>query len=242
MRSILEVLSKKPFAVIAHRGASGYEPENTIRAFRRAIEMGVDGVEADVRLSKDGVPVVIHDETLDRTTDGVGRVADYTVDELRRFDAGLGERIPRLPELLELVDGRVGLLLELKEAEAAEPSLKIVEEMGLLDQVIFLSFHEKALERISRVNSNAYRGLIYARPGDYILRAKRMGCIAVAPHYRLATVKAVGFAHRLKLRVNVWTVDDPEIGRRMASRGVDGITTNKPDLILSVREEISRTC
>ncbi|MBS7618882.1 glycerophosphodiester phosphodiesterase, partial [Candidatus Bathyarchaeota archaeon] len=89
-----EFFSKKPFTVVAHRGASGYEPENTIKAIEKAIDMNADAVEVDVRLSKDGVPVVIHDETLNRTTNGSGRVDSYTSEQLKNFDAGKGEKIP----------------------------------------------------------------------------------------------------------------------------------------------------
>ena len=240
LTDIPELLSIRPFAVVAHRGASGYEPENTLRALKRAIEMGADMVEVDVRLSKDGVPVIMHDETLDRTTDGSGRVSDYTVDQLRGLDAGLGEKIPLLSEVLDLVKGKAGLLLELKEVEASRPSLKMVEEKDVVNQVMFISFHREALESIAQARVDAFRGLIYARPGDHLVAAKRMRCIAVAPYYRLATAKAIGFAHRLKLKVNVWTVDDLKTARLMAERGVDAITTNKPDLMISLREELSK--
>ncbi len=233
---ILEFLSKKPFAVVAHRGASGYEPENTIRAFKKAIEMKADAVEFDVRLSKDNVPVVIHDETLNRTTDGTGRVDSYTSEQLKNFNAGRGERIPLLSEALDLVYGRICVLLELKEIRASRYALNLVESKDMLNQVMFVSFHEDALKAVAEANPNTYRGLIYAKPGDYILIAKRIGCIAVMPYYKLATLKTVEFAHKLKLKVNVWTVDDLEVARKLVKMGVDSITTNKPDLIVKLRE------
>lgn len=236
MPDIVELFSKRPFAVVAHRGASSYEPENTLRAVGRAVEMGADMVEVDVRLSKDGVPVVIHDETLDRTTDGSGRVRDYSVKELRRLDAGMGEKIPLLSEVLELVRNKVGLLVEVKELDSSEPSLRLVEAANMLSQVMFISFSRVALRLIGELNPNAHRGLIYSRPGDHVVAAKRMGCLAVIPYYRLATGKAVRFAHRLGLKVNVWTVDDVEVARTLAERGVDSITTNKPDVIVKLRK------
>jgi len=235
---ISEFLSKKPFAVVAHRGASGYEPENTIRAIEKAIEMNADAVEFDVRLSKDNVPVVIHDETLNRTTDGSGRVDSYTSEQLKNFDAGKGERIPLLSEALDLVYGRICVLLELKETRASRYALSLVENKDMLNQIMFVSFHEDALKTVAEANPNTYRGLIYAKPGDHILVAKRIGCIAVMPHYKLASLKTVEFAHRLKLKVNVWTVDDLEIARTLVERGVDSITTNKPDLIVKLRETV----
>lgn len=236
MLDIVSIISRKPFAIVAHRGASAYEPENTLRAFRRAIDMDVDMVEADVRLSKDGVPVVIHDEKLDRTTGVHGYVRDYTIDELRKLDAGLGEKIPLLSEVLELVRGRVGFILEVKEVEASIPSLNLVEEMDMIDQVLFASFHLDALETIVDTGGRVYLCLIYSKPGRYLIEARDIGCIAVAPHYRLLSEEIVDLAHRLGLKVNVWTIDDVETASRVVGMGVDAITTNKPDLMLSFRE------
>ncbi|MEM2795626.1 MAG: glycerophosphodiester phosphodiesterase family protein, partial [Thermofilaceae archaeon] len=121
------------FIIVAHRGASGYEPENTLRSVRKALEMGVDAVEVDVRLSRDGVPVVIHDETVDRTTNGSGRVSDMTLKELKRLDAGAGEQIPLLEEVLEVVKGHAPLFAEIKELEVVKPSLGVVRKKEMLD-------------------------------------------------------------------------------------------------------------
>lgn len=228
----------KPFAVVAHRGASGYEPENTIRAIEKAIDIGADAVEVDVRLSKDKVPVVIHDETIDRTTNGSGRVDSYTVQQIKNFDAGKGEKIPLLSEVLDTVRGRVCLLLELKEVDASKYALSLVESRSMLNQVMFISFHEEALKDVAQANPKAYRGLIYAKPGEFIIKAKNIGCVAIMPNYRLATLKTIEFAHRLNLKVNVWTIDDIETARELAERNVDLITTNKPDLILNLRRTI----
>ncbi|MEM2848818.1 MAG: glycerophosphodiester phosphodiesterase family protein [Candidatus Bathyarchaeia archaeon] len=238
MVEVSEFFSKKPFAVVAHRGASSYEPENTIRAIEKAIDMDADAVEVDVRLSKDHVPVVIHDETLNRTTNGSGRVDSYTSEQLKNFDAGKGEKIPLLSEVLDVVRGQVCLLLELKEVHASKYALRIVENKGMLNQVVFISFYEDALKAVVEANPGTYRGIIYAKPGHFILIAKRIGCVAVMPHYRLASFKTVEFAHRLKLKVNAWTVDDLETARELVGRGVDSVTTNKPDLIINLRRTL----
>lgn len=226
---------RERFFVVAHRGASGYEPENTLRAVHRALEMGVDAVEVDVRLSKEGVPVVIHDETVERTTSGRGRVRDMTVEELRTLDAGRGERIPLLEEVLDEVKGKAVLFLELKEREASEPSLELVEERGMVGEVLFISFNEQALSAVKARQPRSHTGLIYARPIDVISRAKKLGCEFVLPHYRLATEKAVAFAHRLKLLVVAWTVDDYQLAAELKHRGVDGIASNYPDRMLPLR-------
>ncbi|MEZ0345223.1 MAG: glycerophosphodiester phosphodiesterase family protein [Infirmifilum sp.] len=231
---------RRRFFIVAHRGASGYEPENTLRAVRRALEMKVDAVEVDVRLSKDGVPVVMHDETVDRTTNGRGRVRDMTVEELRKLDAGRGERIPLLEEVLDEVRGRSVLFLELKESDAAKPALELVERRGMLEEVLFISFDERALSAVRAEQPAAHLGLIYARPTDGIVAAKRLGCEFVLPHYRLATEKAVAFAHRMKLLVVAWTVDEVEVAEELKRRGIDGIATNYPDRLLPLRN--AREC
>lgn len=223
------------FSVVGHRGASGYEPENTIRSIRRAIEMGVDAVEVDVRLTADGYPVVIHDETVDRTTNGKGRVDEMTLDEIRLLDAGKGEKIPTIDEVLDEVRGKVFLYIELKVAEAALPVLDRVLEREMLDEVLFISFLPEALSRVKERAPRAHIGLIYFKPPGLILEAKKMGAEAVLPFYRLATKKAVAFAKRLKLHVTAWTVDTPELAAELKGRGVDAVASNYPDRIISVR-------
>ncbi|HID15455.1 MAG TPA: glycerophosphodiester phosphodiesterase, partial [Candidatus Atribacteria bacterium] len=139
---------KNKFLVVAHRGASAYEPENTLRAIRRAIEIGADVVEIDVRLTKDGYPVVIHDETVDRTTNGSGLVNEFSLDELRKLDAGKGEKIPLLSEVLDLVAGKINVFIEIKVDEAVIPSLREVDARDLWDSVMFTSFNIEHLRRV----------------------------------------------------------------------------------------------
>jgi len=230
---------KGRFFVVAHRGASGHEPENTLRAVRRAIEIGADVVEVDVRVSKDGALVVIHDDTVDRTTSGRGKVRDMTAAELRSLDAGKGERIPLLEEVLDEVKGRVALFLELKELEAAAPALRLVKERGMLDQVLFISFDPETLSAVKGAEPASHAGLIYVKPEGGIVEAKRLGCEFVLPYYRLATEKAVAFAHRMKLLVVAWTVDDPALAAELKGRGVDGVASNYPDRILPLRGSTS---
>jgi len=224
------------FFVVAHRGASAYEPENTLRSVRRALEIGADAVEVDVRLSADGFPVVIHDETVDRTTNDTGKVAEMTLEELRKLDAGQGERIPTLEEILDAVRGRAVLFLELKVDEAAFPSLRLVRERGMLDGVLFTSFSQSALSRVKAEEEGAHIGLIYFRPSDGIVGAKKLGCEFVLPYHRLATERAIAFAHRMRLRVVPWTVDDLETARELKRRGADGVASNRPDVMMPLRE------
>src|SRR5215212_6839941 len=134
--------------VVGHRGAAALEPENTLRAFRRGIELGCDYLECDVHLTRDGQLAVIHDETVDRTTDGHGPVSAFTFEELRQLDAGQGERIPSLEEVLETVRGHVRVLVELKGAGVEEAAVAVVIAMKMAEHVTFTSFQ---LDRIARV-------------------------------------------------------------------------------------------
>ncbi len=125
---------------IAHRGASACEPENTLRAFERAIEMGATMLELDVHLSRDGHPVVIHQADLSRTTDGKGLVTDLTLDQIQRFDAGLGERVPALTQVIELARDRAELYVEPKIRRTSDPVVWVLQAEGFLDQALVCSF------------------------------------------------------------------------------------------------------
>ncbi len=224
------------FFIVAHRGASAYEPENTLRSIRRAIEMGADAVEVDVRMTSDGVPVIMHDPTVDRTTNGKGEVRYMSLEEMESLDAGLGEKVPRLDEVLDEVKGKVDLLIELKVDEASLPALKLVEDRGMIDSVLFISFSIRALESVLRSQFKAHTGLIYSKPGDWIVRAKQIGCEFILPKYHLATRKAIDLAHRSHLRVIPWVIDDLELAKELKDRGSDGIATNRPDIMVSLKE------
>ncbi len=223
------------FFVVGHRGASAHEPENTLRSIRRAFEVGADAVEVDARVSKDGHVVIIHDKTVDRTTNGTGLVSELFFEEIRALDAGKGEKIPALQEVLKEIRGKGCLFLEIKVDEATVPSLRLVEDMGLMDSVLFISFSSDALSLIKEFHREAHTGFLYVKPFDGIIGAKKLGCEVVLPYYRLATEKAIAFAHRMKLKVVPWTVDELEVAKEFKRRGVDGIATNRPDLIANLK-------
>ncbi|MCD6155144.1 MAG: hypothetical protein J7J22_05200 [Candidatus Verstraetearchaeota archaeon] len=227
------------FFIVAHRGASAYEPENTMRSFRHAVKLGCKAVEFDVRLSKDGYPIIIHDETVDRTTNGHGRVNELSLEELKALDAGLGEKIPLLDEVLDNLSGRAVFFIELKVDDAVKPVLEAVEDRDLWGSVLFISFKPFHLREILNYNSDAYVGLIYFKSGDGIVTARRIGAIAVLPYYRFASKRAVAFAKKLGLMIIPWTVDDISVAKKLKSYGVNGVATNKPDLLLSLEDNYS---
>ena len=243
---------------IAHRGASAAAPPNTLAAFKKAVELGADGIEFDVHFSADGVPVVIHDLTVDATTDGSGRVADLTLAQLKQLDAGTrfdpaftGERIPTLDEVLEAVSGRRGwggellLNIELKTTSPGDNGLEravitLVEQHSLSRRVLFSSFNPFSLRRAKRIAPHIPAGLLYDQGLSLPLRRAWLAFLAPHearhPHYKMVDARYMAWARRRGYRVNTWTVDDPAEMRRLVGLGVNGIITNVPDVLRSVLE------
>ncbi|MDZ4674752.1 MAG: glycerophosphodiester phosphodiesterase family protein [Gemmatimonadota bacterium] len=226
--------------VIAHRGASGLRPENTLTAFALALELGADGIELDVRISRDGVPVVHHDPDLTRTTGRAGLVRELTAGELAAADAGDGEGIPALATVLEAT-GNLPLLIELKEVAAGRPVLEVLRHCGAASRVAVASFLPAALHpfRGEGVPLGATRpdiiGATLAAAVRWRPRRVPWQFYAVPDRYRdvvtVPTARFVARAHRQGCPVHVWTVDDPERAAALWRIGVSGIITNRPDLI-----------
>jgi len=230
--------------VLGHRGASHAAPENTLAAFRQAADVGADGVELDVHLSRDGVPVVIHDDSVDATTDGAGLVRALTLAQLKALDAGVrfdasftGERIPTLEEVLAEVGARLLINIELKADQTAAlvPAVVgLVKRMGMAKRVWFSSFKPYALYRARALAPEIPCGLLY---GPLSLGALLLKPFtpheALHPYKDLLTERSVRRAHKRGLRVFTWTLDDPVVARQFAVWGIDGIITNEPAEILA---------
>jgi glycerophosphoryl diester phosphodiesterase len=227
---------------IAHRGASGRAPENTRAAFAAAIALGADAIELDCQLSADGVPVVIHDETLERTTSGLGPVGTKRWDELAALDAGAwrgpafrGERIPRLEDVLAQLDGRVVLDIEIKSARDVgaieRPLVELVAARGALPWVLFSSFHESAVRNVRAASADAALGILWdRRPATgAIAVANELGARCIVPSRRLVTPELIDAAHARDLGVWVWTVNDVAEMRRLVAAGVDAIFSDYPE-------------
>lgn len=238
------------FLTIAHRGASAYEPENTLRSIRRALELGADGIEIDLHLSRDGHPVVIHDETLRRTTGHPGRVADLTLPELRRLNVGAGEAIPTLHEVLDLVAGRAWLNLELKGRGTALPALRqavCAVESGQWQpgQIVLSSFSRRELALVAGqvagqgADAPVGVGLLLNRPPLALGRiSRRFGATSLHLARALASAGLIRRAKALGLRVLVYTVNDPGEIDRLRAKGVDGVFTDAVFPVLP-REEVA---
>jgi glycerophosphoryl diester phosphodiesterase len=230
-------------AVIAHRGASAHAPENTIAAFELAIEQGADGIELDVHLSRDDQPVVIHDFTLDRTTDGSGAVRDRSVRELKRLDAGSwravpfrGQRIQTLQEVFERFRNRTRFWVELKGGSELYPGIEerlvsTIEVYEVLDRVLLQSFDHGALARISTLNPEVRLGALIARPPIEPLIRSPGAAHAICPSVDLVSAETVVEIRAATLDCHVWTVDEPAQMDRLVEWGVSGIITDRPDLL-----------
>ncbi|OGO49889.1 MAG: hypothetical protein A2Z30_04805 [Chloroflexi bacterium RBG_16_64_43] len=236
-------------AVIAHRGASRRAPENTLEAFRLALELGAHAIELDVMLSRDRVPVVIHDTRLERTTDGTGQVHEHTWAELGDLDAGSkfsaafrGARIPHLEHVLEEIGRRAWINIELKNYATRGDGLEqvvvdLVARMGLGRKVLLSSFNPLSLGRAARLAPQVARGLLTMPAMPVFLREGWLAFVAKPHSYNLhldqTNVRSVRAARARGARVCAWTVNDPTDAVRIAAQGVDGIITDVPDVILA---------
>lgn len=234
----------------AHRGASAYAPENTVPAFKLAIEQGADGIELDVQESSDGKLMVIHDETIDRTSNGSGRVVDMTCQDLKKLDFSNGMagfenvRIPTLKEVYGLVkDTGLTVNVEIKCDVVIyygiwDKLVLLEREMGMRGRIIYSSFNHYVLMKLREVDPNARIGLLYANGMvDPWVYAEYLKANAIHPHY-LAALQAPGLIEgckESKIDVNPWTVNDAELMRQLMVKGVNAIITNTPDVAVAMR-------
>ncbi|MCX5197245.1 glycerophosphodiester phosphodiesterase family protein [Streptomyces sp. NBC_00249] len=217
------------FLTIGHRGVMGVEPENTLRSFVRAERAGMDVVALDVRLSKDGALAVLHDAEVDRTTDGAGAVADLTLAELRQLDAGQGERVPVLEEVLEAV--RTPLQVSVQERPAAEALAELIARLDLLSRVEVASRDGAVLTAAARRAPGVRTSLRVPRHGeDIVERGLAAGARTLALDLRRITLETVESAHAAGLRVTGWTVSTLDQLRLARALQLDGAATGFPEI------------
>jgi len=251
--------NKDGFIVIAHRGASAYAPENTMPAFEKAVEMEAEMIELDVLLSKDGVPVVFHDAKLNKKSTGKGLVSDYTLAELKKLDAGswfskdfTGTRIPTLDEVLAYAAGKISVNIEIKTEAVAEnknsgveeKSIALVRKYGMEDHVIFSSFDYRAVKRLKEFAPEIPAALLYeekqsAGMSPVELTAK-FKTDAFNCSYRQLSAKWMKSLLEANIPVFVYTVNDEKRMKKLITRGVTGIFSDKPDLLRRQAEKIKR--
>lgn len=238
--------------IISHRGTSRVAPENTMAAFRSALELKIDGIETDVQLTRDGHVVICHDEMLNRTTDGEGLLCKYTLDELKALSAGSwfseefkDEKIPTFIEFLELVaDRQILINIEIKSGIVMYPGIEkkvidMINEYGIGDRVIISSFNHYSLVECKKIDASIKTGILYIagiyEPWDY---AKKVGADALHPLLYNIRREIMEGAKKNNVLVNPFTVNDLNQMRNMVAMEVDGIITDLPDVLIKLREDM----
>jgi len=247
-------MGPKPIWVIAHRGASGHAPENTMAAFRRAADLGARFIETDLQITRDARVVAIHDSTLDRTTSGKGQVHLQTLSQIRTLDAGAwfakdgasfaGERVPTLREILDFANERdIICYLEIKSGPAwgvEHAVVAVLRDRNAAARVVILSFDPVTLDSVHRLDATIMTGFLCEHPSsDLVERTVRAGARQLVARGDLITPADVEKAHRAGLQVVAWTINEPEQMRHLIATGLDGIITDYPDRLFEVLREES---
>lgn len=219
--------------IIGHRGAASYEPENTLLSIGKAISLKVDAVEVDVHLTQDNNLVVIHDNKVDRTTNGRGYVKNFNFNELKKLDAGKNEKIPTLQEVIDFVKGKIKLIIELKGLKTAKHVVRLVEKNKIIEDVYVISFWHDIVKEVKELNKNLKTGVLFVgHPVNAVNLAKDADSDALVMNYNFISKKLVDDAHKAGLRVFVWNIDNKEEIKPIADLEVDGIGSNKPDILV----------
>jgi glycerophosphoryl diester phosphodiesterase len=218
--------------IMGHRGAAALEPENTLLSIATAMEIGVDAVEIDVHLSKDKQIVVIHDATVDRTTNGTGAVSSYTLEEMKMLDAGKGQTIPTLQEVMDLIHRKVRLVIELKDEGTEGPVVELIQKNGLVESAYVISFWHRLVRTVKDIEGRIKTGVLFVGcPVDASIAAQ-VSADALVMKYTFVDKRFVDMAHEEGLTVFIWNIDDPHLVKPHADMGVDGIGSNDPRVLI----------
>ncbi len=235
------VILEEKFMIIAHRGASALEPENTIAAFRKAVDLGADAFELDVRKTSDGKLIVLHDDNLKRVANIDKKVSELTYNDIRSIKVFGKEPIPTLEEVLEIFANRIPIFIELKDEGIEEEVVRLIQAYKAIDNVLIISFNYESLKRVKQINNSIDIGLLTYRYPIPIDEAIRMKAYAILPRYNIITPNIVREIHAKKLKVFTWTVNDVALALKMISYGVDGIATDNPGIRSSIQKQTTLT-
>lgn len=223
---------------MGHRGAKAEAPENTLMSFERALHVGADMIELDVRETADGHLVCFHDPDVSGTTDGTGLVSELTLDEVRSLDAGQAQKVPLLEEVLDFARGRIGVNIDVKVHGAEERILQLVEERKTVGTTMVSAFHHVMLEIMRELSSKITTALLFTDSiEDYVSHAVEIDANAINPKFEILTQEAVRSAQEVGLGVYPWTVNDRPSLQRMLEMKVNGIITDNPREAVQVVNE-----
>ncbi len=241
------ILNDTKVIIIGHRGANNVAPENTLKSFKKAIELGADYIEFDIHKSKDGKIVVMHDSSTFATTGHKGSIRRMTLEELKELDCGEGEKIPTLREVIELAKGKIGLQIEIKAKSLADSLVSLLKSENLIESTLISSFLHEELLKIKKIEPNLKVATLepittkiskeWSYLGGIIINAITYSCHAVHPLYNLVNQKFVDFVHKNNLKINIWTVNSRAAMKKFVRMGVDGLIT---DNILKAKELLEK--
>ena len=229
----------KKTLTIGHRGAKGHEAENTLASFQKALDLGADGIEFDVRLSGDGKIIVIHDETIDRTTNGTGIVKEFSLQQLKAFRINENHQIPELSEVFDLISSNYLINIELKEYETADPVVALIqkyvsENNRKYTDFLVSSFDWTALQQVRNLDASIPLGVLTETDMDLALAfAKFIQAETLHPYYHLLTLENTTKIQQKGIQVFPWTINEPEDLQKIKSFGVNGIITDFPERVAS---------
>ena len=221
--------------VIAHRGASAEIPGNTISAFKKAIEIGADMIELDVHASKDGYLVVIHDATVDETTNGTGEVSQLTLTELKELIVEDIERIPTLEEVFQLAKGKIDINIEIKAENIEEKVVELVRKYELENHVLISSFNLEAIKKVKEIAPELSTAALFSTPVENVLEVlKDCKADAINPFFVMVSEEFVEQMHNAGYKIYPWTVDDEDMMQYLIELEVDGIITDVPEILIEL--------
>jgi len=216
---------------VGHRGARGVEPENTLLSFRKGIELGMDYVECDVQMTKDGEAVVVHPKTLAKMFGGNGDTRSKPLADWRELDMGKGEKMPTLQEVIDTVKGKVGLIVELKGEGTADKSVEIVKK-NELENVLFLSYLRNEIKRVKELDASLPTGLVAREYSPEVIAAvKELGASVLFLPKGAASKERADELHSNKIHLGIWSADDQKTYEKMVGIGADYVVSDRPDLL-----------
>lgn len=224
--------------ILAHRGAFGYAPQNTMAAYKKAIEMNSDGIELDIRLSKDGKIVICHNSTIDETSNGSGEISEMTYEEILKYDFSKEfpeyspQHAPLLSEVLELFKPTNMLInIEVKDSDSAIPAIELVKKMEMQGQIVYSSFNHRCIKNMREYDPSIDAGLLYGEEVSEDMESyiKEYNATAVHPYFSSVNDKIIDICNRNGYKIRAWTVNEPEDIEAMVKLDIDTVITNYPD-------------
>ncbi|OGE81307.1 MAG: hypothetical protein A2826_01985 [Candidatus Doudnabacteria bacterium RIFCSPHIGHO2_01_FULL_43_23] len=219
--------------IIGHRGAAGYTLENTLASFQKAIKIGCDGTELDVHLTRDNIPVVIHDSTVDRVTSGSGIVSQMSLEEIKKLDCKDKQKIPTLQEVIDLCREKINLKIELKADVAVRQVAEALKQNNIVPGTSVLSFDKGTLKEIRKILPDLTLCYLFEEYSDDVWKlAEDLSLEFLGPKYSTVDQEVIDKSHSLGIKIYTWTVNEKKTGKKLETMGVDELVTDYPKVFI----------